>query len=86
MSSSDIFHGFSVQLMLILTNMLIMAALLYIKLIIHHIVDFSGAPRNLTIFVFYKCSSYSSNINFQIVGGHMIKSFIYTHILVLGYH
>ena len=37
--------------------------LLYIKLIIQHIVIISGAQRNLTIFVLYKCSPYTSNNN-----------------------
>ena len=45
--------------------MLLLSSLLYIRLIVHHIILLSGAQRNLTIFFYYKCSSYSSDINVQ---------------------
>ena len=45
--------------------MLLLSYICYIKLIIQHIMILSDAQRNLTIFVLYKCSPYTSNINVQ---------------------
>ena len=44
-------------------QLLLLSYLLYLKQIFHHSMILSGGQRNVTIFFFSKCSSYSRNIN-----------------------